>query len=139
MNKLKKHNEDFLSRYINPEKIEKAPGGFTERIMTLIHTEKILSVDKYPTTKNYKVPLISGLITVSLIISAILVPATDKDSVIFSVFKSLNDIQLAFPEINFEKITRFTLPGWMVYIALAIFMLSLFDRTLNIFFHRKRK
>ena len=34
MNKSEKLHEDILIRYINPEKIEKAPEGFTEKIMT---------------------------------------------------------------------------------------------------------
>jgi len=139
MNKSEEFNEDILGRYINPEKIEKAPLGFTERIMTRIQTEKVpLGVRKY-SIKNYKVPLISGLITVSLIISAILVSSTGNDSAIFSVLKPFSDIRPVFPEISFGKFTGFTLPEWMIYIALGIFMLCLFDLVLNIIFHRERK
>jgi hypothetical protein len=139
MNKSEEFNEDILSRYINPEKIEKAPGGFTEKIMTRIQIEKVTSPVTNSYLKNLKVPLISGLITVALIVSAILVSATDMDSAIFSVLKPLIDIRNSFPEINFDKLTGFTLPGWMIYITLGIFMLSIFDRTLNALFHRERK
>lgn len=139
MNKSEEFNEDILGRYINPEKIEKAPLGFTERIMTRIQAEKVPFAAGMNSIKNYKVPLISGLITVSLIISAILVSSTGNDSVIFSVLKPFSDIRIAFPEINFGKLTDFTLPGWMIYIGFGIFMLSLFDLALNIIFHREKK
>jgi len=139
MNKSEEFNEDILSRYINPERIEKAPGGFTEKIMTRIQIEKVTSPVTNSYLKNLKVPLISGLITVALIVSAILVSATDVDSAIFSVLKPLIDIRNSFPEINFDKLTGFTLPGWMIYITLGIFMLSIFDRALNTLFHRERR
>jgi hypothetical protein len=139
MNKSEEFNEDILGRYINPEKIEKAPLGFTERILTRIQAEKVPFADRNSSIKNYKVPIISGLITVSLIISAILASSTGSDSAIFSVLKPFSDIRIALSEINFEKFTDFTLPGWMIYIALGIFMLSIFDLALNIIFHRERK
>ncbi len=139
MNKSEEFNEDILNRYINPEKIEKAPGGFTEKIMTRIQIKKVTSPVTNSYLKNLKVPLISGLITVSLIVSAILVSATDMDSAIYSVLKPLIDIRNSFPEINFDKLTGITLPGWMIFITLGIFMLSIFDRALNTLFHRERK
>ena len=35
MNNQEKFKEDFLRQYINREKIEKAPDGFTSKVMTL--------------------------------------------------------------------------------------------------------
>ena len=139
MNKSEEFEEDLLNRYINPEKIKKAPIGFTERIMTRIQAEKVPFASRKRTINNYKVPIISGLITVALIISAILVSSTGNDSTILSVLKPFSDIRIAFPEINFGKFTDFTLPEWMIYIALGIFMLYLFDLALNIIFHKERK
>jgi hypothetical protein len=139
MNKSEKLHEDILNRYINPEKIEKAPDGFTEKIMTRIQMERVPFAKKHIFLENYRIPLISGIITVALIISAILVPGTDKYSTVLSVLKPINNIHLAFPIINLDKLTGFTLPTWMIYIVPAVFMLTLFDIAFKIFFHREGK
>jgi hypothetical protein len=139
MNKSEKFTEDILSRYIDPGKIDKAPEGFTEKIMTRIQAEKGLSPVSNRYFNNLKVPLISIMVTASFIISAILVSPTDKDSAIFSFLNPLSDIWKAFPVLNINKLTSFNLPGWMIYVVLGIFMLTLFDRALNFFFHSERK
>ena len=56
MNKSEEFNEDILNRYINPEKIEKAPAGFTDRVMNSIQTEKIPSAAGKSFLSNYKIP-----------------------------------------------------------------------------------
>ena len=139
MNKSEKISEDILSRYINPDKIEIAPEGFTEKIMTRIQIEKSYSPVTRRYLRNFKVPLISLVITISLIIPAILGSANGKDSMFFSFFEPLLDKNIVLPAFNFDKFTGFTLPGWLVYIAIGIFFLSLFDRVLNTFFNRERK
>jgi hypothetical protein len=139
MNKSEKFTEDILSRYIDPGKIDKAPEGFTEKIMSRIQAEKVLSPASNRYFNNLKVPLISIMVTASFIISAILASPTDKDSAIFSILKPLSDIWKTFPVLNIDKLTSFNLPGWMIYVVLGIFMLTLFDRALNFFFHGERK
>ena len=41
MNSQKKYKEEVLRQYINPERIEKAPEGFTSKVMTQIQMERI--------------------------------------------------------------------------------------------------
>ena len=41
MNNQEKYKEDLLRQYINPEKIEKAPEGFTSKVMTRIQLETL--------------------------------------------------------------------------------------------------
>lgn len=139
MNKSEDFNKDILTRYISPEKIEKAPAGFSERLMTRIQVEKIPSVGRNHFLLNYKIPLVSGIITAALIISAVITSSPASDSPIISFLKPLSDLLTALPKINFEKFAGITFPGLTIYIALGIFLLSLFDRALNIFFHRDRK
>jgi hypothetical protein len=49
MNKQDQYEEDILRQYINPERIEKAPIGFTAKTMTRIRIE----------TQSVKVPEVS--------------------------------------------------------------------------------
>jgi hypothetical protein len=139
MNKSEEFNEDILSRYIKPGKIENAPAGFTGRVMTRIRMEKIPSVAGNRFLLNYKIPLIYSFITLALIISAVITSSTDNDSAIFKILKSLSDLINALPKINYEKLTGISIPGWIIYIMIGIFMLCIFDRALNLLFHRERK
>jgi hypothetical protein len=137
MNKSEKSDKDILDRYIKPEKIEKAPEGFTEKLMTRIQEVSYSVIGL--SFKKIKVPIISVLITATLTVSAILGPAPDKDSVIFPILKPLSDLRINFPEIDFNILQGIVLPGWMIYVAIGIFMLAIFDRVLNRFFQRDRK
>jgi hypothetical protein len=139
MNKSEKSDKDILDRYIKPEKIEKAPEGFTEKLMTRIQLEEVSYSVIGLSFKKIKVPIISVLITATLTVSAILGPAPDKDSVIFPILKPLSDLRINFPEIDFNILKGIVLPGWMIYVAIGIFMLAIFDRVLNRFFQRDRK
>lgn len=139
MNKSEEFNDDVLKRYINHEKIEKAPAGFTERLNIRLQSERVPVYARTSFLRNYRVPVISGLITISLIIAAVLLPSTDNDSLLYSLVKSMNDITIAFPKLNLQRFSFFTLPELTTYISLGIFLLSIFDRLLNTYFHRERK
>jgi hypothetical protein len=139
MNNSKEFPDDFLKQYINSGKIEKAPEGFTERLKIRFQTEKIPAFEKKYFLRSFRVPVISGVITGLLIMSAILLPSTDNDSFVYTLLKPLNDFALTLPQINFGKISGFTFPELIIYISLAIFMLSLFDRVLNNLFRKERK
>lgn len=139
MNKSEKINEDALRFYINPEKVEKAPEGFTEKIMTRIQMEKSYSPAGIRRIRNFNIPAIYLLITVILIITAIVVSAGNTDSAFYSLFKPVSDLKLSFPEFSFDTFSGFSMPGWLIYLALGIFFLSLFDRILNTLFSRHRK
>jgi hypothetical protein len=139
MNKSKEFNEDILTRYIKPGKAEKAPAGFTARVMTRIQLDKVPSVSRNRFLINYKVPLIYSGITIVLILSAVITSSADNGSAITAVLKPLSDLINALPKINFERLTGISMPGWIIYIMIGIFMLSIFDRALNKLFHRERK
>lgn len=139
MNKSEKLKEDILSGFIHPEKIEKAPEGFTENVMTRIHIENLSPVIPNKYFYNIKVPLISGLVTVALIISALLLPETDKNSMFIPFLNRLSNFHVGLPDINLNKFVDFALPGWMIYISTGMFMLLIFDMALNTFFKRQRK
>ena len=139
MNKSEKFKEDILYQFINPEKIEKAPEGFTENVMTGIEIESLSSVVTKPDRSIINVPIISGLIIAALIISAVLLSTTDKKSMVFSFMDQLKNVHIALPDVNFDKLIGFALPEWMIYLLIGLFMLCLFDLALDTLFHRERK
>lgn len=139
MNKSEKFKEDILYQFINPEKIEKAPEGFTENVMTGIKIESVSSVVTKPNHSIINVPIISGLIIAALIISAVLLSTTDKNSMVFSFMGQLKNVHIALPDFNFDNLTGFALPEWIIYLSISIFMLCLFDLALDTLFHRERK
>jgi multisubunit Na+/H+ antiporter MnhB subunit len=139
MNKSGKYEKDILADYINRERIEKAPEGFTEKIMTRIQVESTPERVKEKFRLNILVPLVSGIITVALVISAILFASPEKETTFSSVVKLLQNLQINIPEFRFGSFTGFNLPGWLIYLAVGLFVLTLFDRALYNLFHREGK
>ena len=68
MDKQEKHTEDFLSQYINPERIEKAPEGFTSKVMSIIETEKIPVRAAVKSKKRTPVPYIFSVFIIFMAI-----------------------------------------------------------------------
>jgi hypothetical protein len=139
MNKSEKIDEDILKRYMTPDRIEKAPGGFTERIMTKIRTEEKPLFVKSNSWNNYMIPVISGTVTIILVIAAVTLSANQNDSSVYSFLKPLAETNIVFPKISFDRFANLTLPGWIIYLSLSIFFLSLLDGFLNTMFKRGRK
>ena len=134
MNKPEKLNDDMLSRYISPEKIEKAPEGFTQRTMIRLQSEKLPIYGREKSVRNYRVPVLSALITFGLIIAAILLSSSNEYIFDLSILKSVVNLNLSVVKI--DKLFSFTLPELIIYISLGIFTLLLFDKVLNRLFHR---
>jgi multisubunit Na+/H+ antiporter MnhB subunit len=139
MNKSGKYEKDILPDYINRERIEKAPEGFTEKIMTRIQVESAPVRVKEKLQLNILVPLVSGIITIALIISAILFASPEKETTFSSVVKYFQNLRINIPEFRFGSFTRLNLPGWLIYLAVGLFVLTLFDRALYNLFYRERK
>jgi len=137
MNNTEKNDRDILSRYISPERIEKAPEGFTQRIMIMLQSEKAPMAIREKSLKDYRIPVISILITLSFIMAAISSSSSNDYIPDLSLLKLTGKINL--PDFNIEKLFSFTFPELLIYITLGIFLLLLFDQLLNRFFHRERK
>ncbi|MGD0756244.1 MAG: hypothetical protein ABR927_14420, partial [Bacteroidales bacterium] len=99
MNNREKINDDLLRQYISPEKIEKAPEGFTSKVMTRVQLETRALILAEKSWKKNLVPAISAAITILLIASAFLIPGSQSDAFanpVLSLFKNLN---FSMPEI----------------------------------------
>lgn len=138
MNNQENHKEDLLGRYMSPEKIEKAPDGFTSKIMTRIQLESLPlnTADRW--WKRNLVPVISAAVTILLIFAAYLIPANQSDIFDSSFLNSLRNIKISLPELDLSSIFRLSLPSLLIYVIVGIFILTLFDRALYGIFKREK-
>ncbi|MCX6321293.1 MAG: hypothetical protein NTX93_05725, partial [Bacteroidia bacterium] len=84
------------------------------------------------------VPVISAAITILLIIAAFLIPGSETDLSALPVVELIKNINVSLPEINLTSIFSFNLPALMIYVFIGILILTVFDRALNMLFHREK-
>jgi hypothetical protein len=130
MNNQDQHDEDLLKRFINPERIEKAPEGFTSRSLARIRIDAQSARVNKGIFLKYRIPLISAIITTGLIIAAIIIPANETDSVGATLWKFFQSLEFSLPRINNTLLQDLNLPGWIAYAIVGILLLGLVDRTL---------
>jgi hypothetical protein len=138
MNDKKKFDEDPLRKYITPQGIEKAPEGFTSKIMSHIHvdTKTAQVIEKHH--KTSPVPMISAFITVILIISAILIPGSESDSSEFMLFRFISNIEISLPSLDLTSAFAYKIPDWIIYSVTTILILAIFDKLLSGFLRREK-
>ena len=138
MDKQEKYKEDLLRQYINPDRIENAPEGFTSKVMTRIQIETVPLKDAGRLQNKNLIPVISAAITILLIFAAFLIPGSETDLSAVPVVELIKNIKVALPEINLNSIFSFNLPALMIYVFIGIMILTVFDRALNMLFHREK-
>ena len=138
MDKQEKYKEDLLRQYINPDRIENAPEGFTSKVMTRIQLDTVPLKDAGRLQNKNLVPVISAAITILLIVAAFLIPGSETDLSVVPVVELIKNIKVALPEINLTSIFSFNLPALMIYVFIGILILTLFDRALNMLFHGEK-
>jgi hypothetical protein len=138
MNNQEKYKEDLLRQYINPERIEKAPEGFTSKVMSALQTEILPLMRAEKVKKKNLVPVISAVVTILLIASAFLIPGSQTDSLAKPVLSLIKNIKFSMPEINLSSIFQLTFPSVTMYVFIGILILSVFDRALYGIFHREK-
>lgn len=136
MTNSKQKESDILRKYINSERIENAPEGFTEKVMARIQVEgaPVRITGKF--RLNVLVPVISGIITISLIILTIIFSSPSDNSLFPVAVKSLRNFNFTLPEIKINIFSGSGLPSLVIYIAIGFIMLSLFDKALKRLFHK---
>ena len=138
MNNQEKYDEDLLSRYINPEVIEKAPEGFTSKVMATIQMENATVMSSVRKRKRSLVPVISTLVTVLLIAAVLLIPGEKDEISAFPALELLKNIKFSIPEIDLTSLFSFNVPATMAYGLLGILILSLLDRAVYGVFHKEK-
>lgn len=123
--------KDFLAEYINPGKKEKAPHGFTEKILEELGKEKVKQKTPGILRSAMRVPVISALTTGILFILAIVFLSHSDNSFGSDFFLSIQNIKLTLPEINLDALVSFTIPAVIFYLLIGFFTLTIFDRLLK--------
>lgn len=138
MSNINDMEKDILKRYINSESIEKAPEGFSEKVMGHIQTEKAPVAATRKSLSRILVPAIYVTITLCLILAAVIF-AAPSDSLVFSTInKFFTGINLKMPELAVSSIPALSMPAIIVYVLVGFFLLTLFDGALNRLFRRGR-
>lgn len=127
--------DDLLKEYIIPERSEKAPVGFTSKIMTRVQLETMVAGRKQ--SKNL-VPLISALVTVLLVAAAFLIPGSQNGKLSDTVISLINNINIPVPSVDLSSVFRSTFPSVTLYVVIGIFVLTLFDRALQGIFRKEK-
>jgi hypothetical protein len=138
MNNQEKYKEDILRQYINSESIEKAPDGFTSKVMAHIQPEKQHSLVTGRSRRKNLVPAVSALVIILFVSAAFLIPAGKSDSIAVPVLDLFKSMKSLLPELSFTSIFRLTLPSVMMYVFVGILVLTFFDRALYGIFHREK-
>lgn len=117
---------DVLKEYLDHSKIEKAPEGFTSKVMSHIY----MQAKPVRHEKRSFVPLVYAGITGLLILAAFLLP---EGSLKFPEFALPDKFRITFPQIGEGlKITPL-----MIYITGAAILLFIFDSGLKNLFRRE--
>lgn len=128
---------DFLASYMNRGKIEKAPDGFTGKLMGRIAAETPPAKNSVRLFNTLRIPAIAAVTVAGLIIFSVLAGNTES-----SLFSSLGDRVKVFtallPELNKALMPEFSVPQIFVYISVGLLVLWLLDMSLNYIFNRSR-
>jgi hypothetical protein len=138
MSNNEKNRDDILRQYINHQMIEKAPEGFTSRVMTRIQIETEPITVTLKKQRNL-VPVVSIVITLALILAAILLPSGAEEQGMLAGILNSQNINLPALSFNLDSLLHLNLPVWVPYLAIAILILTVFDRALYGIFHRSRE
>jgi hypothetical protein len=124
-----KSYRDILDEYVKSAGIEKAPEGFTQKVMHNIYLEK----NAYkPVAKKSYVPFITVAVAGALISASMLIPV--KTPEIINKFLTVEKINLKFPDLN-ELIV---LPKIILYVVAGVVILTCFDTFLRAMFQRRK-
>ena len=137
MNKKEGFQEDLLRKFINPERIEKAPEGFTSKTLARIQIEGQSPGFKKGFFFKNRLPLISAVITALFIIIAVFIPSGNTGSTGSTIWQYIRNMEITLPQISNDYLQNLSLPGWVSYAFTALFLLVVFDRALFVFFHKE--
>jgi hypothetical protein len=132
----RQNGNDSLEKYISPDSIEKAPAGFTEKIMTRIHVESPPLAIKNIFRPGVVVPVSSAMIALTLIVLAIMFSSASENTLFSGLMKYISNLNFILPKIKMAAFSGFSLPVLVTYIATGFFILTLFDRVLNKLFRK---
>jgi hypothetical protein len=139
MNTQEEYNEKLLKEFLNSSMIEKAPSGFTANIMSRVSLESKPVKIRQNIFIRYTVPLLSVAVTLILTVSVLLLPASGDELPGPPLINLIRNLSFPALKLNLEHIISFRVPGYLPYLFLSILLLAIFDKGLNVMFHRNNK
>ncbi len=136
MNTQPEYDNDPLREHLIPEMAERAPSGFTGKVMTIVSLESRPVKIREKLIKRTLVPLISVTVTLILTGIVLLLPANSNEFGDMPWMKIIKDISIPAFKINLDSLFSFAVPGYLPYLFICILFLTFFDRGLNSLFHR---
>jgi hypothetical protein len=136
MNNQHYRETDPLSRYFDPKGIEKAPAGFTSKVMENIRHEAVPSGRRGIFQKIKPVPAISAAVTFALIMAALLLTGGQNDHYGQIINDQIRNIRFSLPEVDLSSIFNNNLPEVLIWALGGIIILSVFDRVLSTLIRR---
>ncbi len=136
MNDSNEFRDDLLKRYLNKESIEKAPEGFTERMMNQLMTEPAYTPEKQAKKRISAIPLVSLIITIILILLAVFAGKTEHAGTNILLTGLLKSINISWP-VHIPDLSGFTVSDITVYVMSLSILLLVFDLALSKYFRNK--
>ncbi|MBI5008550.1 MAG: hypothetical protein HZB98_02635 [Bacteroidia bacterium] len=137
MKQRQEFETDQLKKYMTRADTERAPEGFTDKLMIQIRMETATNTHSSAPVKRGLIPIFSTGITVLLILTLILLPGAESVSPVFSWLGKLDQINSIMTGIRFKWTFSISLPEIMGYLTVSIFLLLIFDRSLSRFFRHE--
>jgi hypothetical protein len=137
----RKEREHDLLKYMVSDTKLRAPEGFTEKVMTRATLERVTRVIRYESPVKPHYIVAAGVVAVVLIVIALFLPKSDLSGKGLALFSDMaGNLNFSLPELKPIHLpdTGFDIPSLFVYLAIALFLLTLFDRALSGYFNRKR-
>ena len=136
MNIQEENNDKLLREYLSPKAKEKAPAGFTAGIMNIVSLEARPVRQRKNFLSTYKVPLVTISVALILMAAAMLLSAPDGNLPGANWMKLIRPLAMPAFKIDLDNLVRLNLPAYLPWLFLSFLFLTLFDRGLNVFFHR---
>lgn len=137
MSNKDKTEHDFLGSYMNSGKREKAPDGFTGKLMARVEAEAPVVKESYRLSGTWRIPAIAASIAAGLVIFSALAGNTES-SIFIALGEKLKFLTIYLPEPDKIILPEFYLPQIFVYISVGLLVLWLLDLSLNHIFNRGR-
>ncbi len=138
MNTRQEFKGDPLREYLSPKMVENAPSDFTEKVMARVILEaKPLKAVSSRRRRSY-VPAISLAVILILTCIAFSLPSSAHEFTSMRWMRMLHNINLPELKLNLDFLSKLHLPGYVPYLFISIFFLTVFDRALNGLFHREK-
>jgi hypothetical protein len=136
MNSQQEFNDNMIKEFFNSSTIEKAPAGFTEKLMKSVSLEARPVKTREKLITRYKVQAISVTVTLILTVIAILLPDAGSEYSGVQLMKIFKNINLPQININLDSLFSSAVQAYLPYLSICILCLTIFDRGLSMMFHR---